>query len=235
MPEWKNQITAAPPLREQVAEIVRGMILSGELKAGEQLSERVISQKLQVSTTPVKEAFRALQTEGLIYTKPRSGSYVADISIDDMLKIAFMRSALEGVAAYYACLNLMQDDFSRMHAILDSVSALLAGPAPDPEIIHQQNVAFHDVIRSAAGSSYLTNQIQTLRTIDYSFRQVAQMEYIEEPIPAHREHLQILAALEARQPERSEQLMTAHIRRVALFVANRAKALRGMTKDENNA
>ena len=61
------------------------------------------------------------------------------------------------------------------------------------------------------------------------------MEYIEEPIPAHREHLQILAALEARQPERSEQLMTAHIRRVALFVANRAKALRGMTKDENNA
>ena len=232
MPEWKNQITAAPPLREQVADIVRGMILSGELKAGEQLSERVISQKLQVSTTPVKEAFRALQTEGLIYTKPRSGSYVADISIDDMLKIAFMRSALEGVAAYYACLNLTQDDLSRMHAILDSVGALLAEPSPDPETIHRQNVAFHDVIRSAAGSSYLTNQIQTLRTIDYSFRQVAQMEYIEEPIPAHREHLQILAALEARQPERSEQLMTAHIRRVALFVVNRAKALRGMKGHE---
>lgn len=226
MPEWKQQISANPPLREQVADIVRGMILRGELKAGEQLSERAIGQKLQVSTTPVKEAFRALQTEGLIYTKPRSGSYVADISIDDMLKIAFMRSALEGVAAYYACQNLTEADFSRMRAILSEVEHLLESGEPEPEAIHQHNVAFHDIIRQSAGSSYLTNQIETLRTIDYSFRRVSQMDYIEEPVPAHREHQQILAALESRQPELCEQLMTAHIRRVALFVAERAKTLR---------
>lgn len=102
MSEIKEQIIESKPLREQVADIVRGMILRGEIKAGEQISERTIGQMLHVSTTPVKEAFRSLQAEGLIYTRPRRGSFVSEISIDNMLEIAFMRSALEGVAAYYA-------------------------------------------------------------------------------------------------------------------------------------
>lgn len=226
MPEANRQIVESRPLREQVADIVRGMILRGEVGPGEQLSERAIGQMLQVSTTPVKEALRTLQAEGLIYTKPRSGSYVADISIDDMLKIAFMRSAMEGVAAYYASRSLTDGQLSQMRHILDTVAALLPEHRSHQETIHRQNVSFHNMIRQAAGNSYLTNQIETLRTIDYSFRRVAQMDYIEEPLPAHREHLEILAALERRQAERCEELMVAHIRRVAVHVADRAKELR---------
>lgn len=65
MSEIKEQIIESKPLREQVADIVRGMILRGEIKAGEQISERTIGQMLHVSTTPVKEAFRSLQAEVL--------------------------------------------------------------------------------------------------------------------------------------------------------------------------
>lgn len=229
MEEWKSQITASPPLREQVAQIVRGMILRGEVKAGQQLSERALSQTLQVSTTPVKEAFRILQTEGLLYAKPRSGTYVADISIDDMLKIAFMRSAMEGVAAYYASLSLTDAQCREMAEILDRVDLLLGEKVWDRQAIHQHNVSFHNMIRQAAGNSYLTNQIETLRTIDDSLRRVAQMDYFEEPIPAQQEHRQILAALTARQPEQSEALMVAHIRRVARFATDRAKTLAEQT------
>ena len=226
MTEPAKQIVASRPLREQVADIIRGMILRGELGPGEQLSERAIGQMLQVSTTPVKEALRTLQAEGLIYTKPRSGSYVADISIDDMLKIAFMRSSLEGVAAYYASAALTEAQLDQMRQLLDAVAPLLPDYRTHQEEIHQHNVAFHNVIRQAAGNSYLTNQIETLRTIDYSFRRIAQISYIEEPLPAHREHREILSALEGRQADRSEALMVAHIRRVAVYVADCAKALR---------
>ena len=65
MSEIKEQIIESKPLREQVADIVRGMILRGEIKAGEQISERTIGQMLHVSTTPVKEAFRSYNSLSL--------------------------------------------------------------------------------------------------------------------------------------------------------------------------
>ena len=126
MSEIKEQIIESKPLREQVADIVRGMILRGEIKAGEQISERTIGQMLHVSTTPVKEAFRSLQAEGLIYTRPRRGSFVSEISIDNMLEIAFMRSALEGVVAYYAAKNATDSQLVEMSRILDVVYPLLS-------------------------------------------------------------------------------------------------------------
>ncbi len=95
--QLKDRIVESKPLRDQVADIVREMILKGQFKAGQQISERSIGQMLNVSTTPVKEAFRSLQAEGLIYTRPRRGSFVSEITIEDMLEIAFMRSALEAL------------------------------------------------------------------------------------------------------------------------------------------
>ena len=68
-------IVEAVPIRDQVADILRKRIISGDLANGERLSERQISAELNISTTPVKEAFRLLQAEGLIYTLPRKGSY----------------------------------------------------------------------------------------------------------------------------------------------------------------
>ncbi|MEI3190540.1 MAG: winged helix-turn-helix domain-containing protein [Lachnospiraceae bacterium] len=64
-------IVEAAPIRDQVADILRKRIISGDLANGEKLSERQISAELNISTTPVKEAFRLLQAEGLIYTLPR--------------------------------------------------------------------------------------------------------------------------------------------------------------------
>ena len=70
-------IVEAAPIRDQVADILRKRIISGDLANGEKLSERQISAELNISTTPVKEAFRLLQAEGLIYTLPRKGSFVS--------------------------------------------------------------------------------------------------------------------------------------------------------------
>ncbi|MCC8024274.1 MAG: GntR family transcriptional regulator [Clostridium sp.] len=224
--QLKDRIVESKPLRDQVADIVREMILKGQFKAGQQISERSIGQMLNVSTTPVKEAFRSLQAEGLIYTRPRRGSFVSEITIEDMLEIAFMRSALEGVAAYYAAANADEHQTGEMKKILTSAGSLLASGKEDiSEAIHHYNVAFHTIIRQTSGNSYLVNQIETLRTIDHSFRRAAQMEYIEEPVQAHKEHQAILDAIISRNSTLSEQRMVTHIRRVALYAADCAKKL----------
>lgn len=80
-----SRIVEAIPIREQVADIIRKMIVNGELKADQQISEREISQMLMVSTTPVKEAFRVLESEGLLYSIPRKGSYISKLSRKNIL------------------------------------------------------------------------------------------------------------------------------------------------------
>lgn len=109
-----SRIVEAIPIREQVADIIRKMIVNGELKADQQISEREISQMLMVSTTPVKEAFRVLQSEGLLYSIPRKGSYISKLSRKNILQTVFMRGALEGVAAFFAARNATYNEIMIM-------------------------------------------------------------------------------------------------------------------------
>ena len=93
------------PLREQVCNIIRGRIYRGELESGTMLSERSVSRELGISTTPIKEAFRVLTAEGLLVTLPRKGAQVTDVATN-LEYVNFIRSALEGVAAYLAARNI---------------------------------------------------------------------------------------------------------------------------------
>ena len=95
-------IVEAAPIRDQVADILRKRIISGDLANGEKLSERQISAELNISTTPVKEAFRLLQAEGLIYTLPRKGSFVSANASEHAYQVMLLRSSIDGVAAYLA-------------------------------------------------------------------------------------------------------------------------------------
>ncbi|MPN11698.1 HTH-type transcriptional repressor RspR [bioreactor metagenome] len=195
------------------------MILRGELKSDQAISERYISQMLNVSTTPVKEAFRILQSEGLIYAIPRKGSYISPMSRENMEQITFIRSSLEGVAAYYAALKATDDEIACMTAILDKVGRLIAGNRPeDRERVSEGNTEFHQILRSASRNSYLLGLLENLRSIDKSIRTVNLNLPQVAPEQDHAEHLAILNALSTRNAALAEQAMISHIRRVAVFV-----------------
>lgn len=215
-----KQIVDAIPLRDQVADIVRRMILTGELSADESISERSISQRLAVSTTPVKEAFRALEAEGLIYVKPRRGSYVSRLSADFMLQLVFMRGSLEGVAAFFATTNATQDEIDQMAEALDGSGKLIQA-AGDPIDISKCNNRFHRALRNASRNDYLIGLITSMRSIDKTFREMSLMAADDEPARAHKEHMGILDALKQGDPEETECRMVAHVRRVAVFVIER--------------
>ena len=212
----------ALPMRDQIANIMRKMILTGDLKGGDMIRERHFSELFHVSTTPVKEAFRILQAEGLIYTKPRSGTYVSDISIETMLQIIYMRSALDGVAAYFAAQLATEEDIRNLGAILDEIGEMIHAGASGDEI-SKRNSVFHEELRNLAQNDYLTALIHNVNTIDSAFRSLALHRPVEHP-RSHKEHVAIFEAVKNHDAPKAEQLMQEHIRRVANYVVSHEKS-----------
>lgn len=216
-----SRIVEAIPIREQVADIIRKMIVNGELKADQQISEREIGQMLMVSTTPVKEAFRVLQSEGLLYSIPRKGSYISKLSRKNILQTVFMRGALEGVAAFFAARNATYNEIMIMEEALNCAGELVDKAQLTSEIavrLTENNNLFHSTLRSASKNTYLVGLIDNMRSIDQSIRSVALTSTIDECIRAQKEHLAILKAVKEQNSEKAEQLINAHVRRVGIYV-----------------
>lgn len=215
-------IAESIPIREQIANILRKMIINGDLKAGDMLSERRFSELFNVSTTPVKEAFRLLQAEGLIYTKPRSGSYVSDISVEKMLQIIYMRSALDGVAARFAAILATDEELEYVGSILEEAGQLIEQNASGDEI-SDKNARFHEELRNLTQNDYLISLIHNINAIDSTFRSIALNRGPVEHHRSHKEHTAIFEAVKNRRPDEAETLMRLHIRRVAQYVVRDKK------------
>ncbi len=212
----KYNIIHSMPIKDQVTNIIRGMVLKGEFKSNEKLSERMISEMLNISVTPVKAAFRTLQSEGLIYTKPRCGSYVTDFSKDITLQNEFVLGALEGSAAYFAAKHITYKDIHLLEGILEEAGELL--DLTDKTILIEKNNEFHSILRNACENDYLINLIFNLQSIDRTFKEISLSTDSSEPIRAHYEHLDIFEAIKQHDADEAEKRMTQHIRRIALSV-----------------
>ena len=210
-----DKIIEAAPLREQVADILRGMILKGQFEAGEQLSERQLCSAFNISTTPVKEALRMLQTEELVYSVPRKGTFVSNVLGDRISQSIMMRASLEGIAAGFAARDCTDGEIMQMEAVLDQAARMYdGGGVLDWKKLIALNDDFHGMIRDACQNDYLINLIRSLRTIDHSLR-VISFE-LPNALDNHKqsltEHRKILQAIKAHDPETAEAVMNAHVR-----------------------
>lgn len=107
------------PLRDVVFENLREAILEGKLEPGQRLMEVQLAEQLGVSRTPVREAIRKLELEGLVVMLPRKGAYVADVSLKDIIDVLEIRSTLEGLAAYLAADRITEEGVERLKAIAE--------------------------------------------------------------------------------------------------------------------
>lgn len=216
----QQQIVAPVPLRVQVADIIRRMIMDGELEPGQLVSERNISSMLNVSTTPVKEAFRALQAEGLLYSIPRRGSYVSERSLDNLMQYSYMRSALEGVAARFAAQSATEDDLEYMQQELAHSRQLIEEDG-NREEISGHNLNYHVRMREASKNAYLVSLIGMIADIDNSMRSVVNSNEITELMQRQEEHEKILEAVRAGDGENAEAMMIEHVRNGARHTIKR--------------
>ena len=197
------------PLRDVVFNTLRQAILKGELKPGERRMEIQLANKLGVSRTPVREAIRKLELEGLVLMIPRKGAEVAEITRQDMEDVLEVRTALEELAVKDACDHITDAQLSELKkASNEFKKALLEGK--DLVTCADADMHFHDVILSATNNRRLIQMLNNLSEQMYRYR----MEYLKDE-RTHKtlieEHDAIRRALKKHDKVKAGAAIRVHI------------------------
>ncbi len=219
------------PLRELVFETVREAIITGQLPPGERIMETQLAEELGVSRTPVREAIRKLELEGLVAIIPRRGAYVAGLSLKDIIEVFEIRGALEGLAAALAAERITDEELDKLERHLVK-SAELIGRA-DLEGMVEIDTGFHLLLYEASRNKRLANIISNLREQIHRFRQTS-LSYPGRMKDALEEHRKIVEAISARNPELARELAQEHIENaensiMQVIRAEKAKGEKGWT------
>lgn len=205
------------PLRDVVFNTLRRAILRGELKPGERLMEIQLANKLGVSRTPIREAIRKLELEGLVLMIPRKGAEVAEITEKNMLDVLEVRKALEELAAGLACERITKGQIEEMKVAAKEFEAILK--TGDVTKIAEADVKFHDVIYFATDNQRLITLLNNLREQMYRLR----VEYLKqkECYPQLlREHQMIIETIEKGQKDRACEIAGKHIDNQVITVSD---------------
>ena len=196
------------PLRDVVFNTLRQAILKGELEPGERLMEIQLAERLGVSRTPIREAIRKLEMEGLVLMIPRKGAEVAKISARSLRDVLEVRRALEELAIELACQRMSEDDVEALKkAQEDFKSAIVDG---DAMRIAETDEHYHDVIYAGTGNVKLVQMLNNLREQMYRYR----LEYIKDEDKRKiliLEHERILKAVRDRKVTDAKEAMREHI------------------------
>ena len=141
------------PLRDVVFNTLRRAILRGELKPGERLMEIQLANKLGVSRTPIREAIRKLELEGLVLMIPRKGAEVAEITRKNMMDVLEVRKALEELAAELACERIGKEQIAEMRVAAKEFERTLK--TGDVTQIAEADEKFHDILYIATNNQRL--------------------------------------------------------------------------------
>lgn len=215
-----KQIEIPMPVSAQVANAIRDEILNGNFIGGQKISVQKISDMLAVSATPVKEAFKILQVEGLLKTIPRSGTVISDFAKQNLQNTAYIRSALEGVAVQLATKVASADELLAIGKILDQSDVAINNN--DVDALVSINTAFHHAIRLASHNQYLITLIDQLVSFDYTIRKNALAE-MKSRVEGMQEHKQILLYMKNRDADSAEKAMIHHIRKTVDIVVQSKK------------
>ena len=203
------------PLRDVVFENIRTAIMEGTLRPGERLMEIQLAEQLGVSRTPVREAIRKLELEGLVLMLPRKGAYVASISKKDLLDILELRVGLEGMAAYYAAERISKDEIKE----LEKISKVLEEHVKNNDLENMLKVdeEFHNFIFDTTGNARLKSTMLSIWEPAYRFRLKYMSDY-SSAVNIVEEHNKIMEALKKGEATLAERLAKEHIEKSEQFM-----------------
>lgn len=217
MKETNFQVTMNEylPLRDVVFNTLRQAILRGELKPGERLMEIQLANKLGVSRTPIREAIRKLELEGLVLMVPRKGAEVADISEKSLKDVLEIRKALEELAVQLACEKITEEEIKDLKAAAEEFKKVLK--SKDITEVAEADVRFHDVIYLATDNPKLIQLLNNFREQMYRYR----VEYLKNDAVRPqllKEHDEIIKYISEGNKEEAARVTCAHINNQATTV-----------------
>lgn len=212
------------PLRDVVFNTLRQAILTGELKPGERLMEIHLANKLGVSRTPIREAIRKLELEGLVTMIPRRGAEVAQITEKSMNDVLEVRRAMDVLCVELACERISEEELSGLKAACDNFEQMVK--TQDVKKIARADVELHDIILRATGNSRLIQLVNNLSEQMYRYR----YEYIKDFSQHEKlveEHRIIYESLVNKDKETASEAAKIHIDNQKNAIIHRIRMDRG--------
>ncbi len=195
-------------LRGRVFHQIRDDILSGKYKDREELKEVAIGEELGVSRTPVREAFRQLELEGLIEIIPNKGAYVTGITVKDVQDIYAIRALLEGLAARWACEHITHEQVEILEENI-YLAKFHAAKGHNEQLAELDN-QFHDVLYTACNSKMLEHQLRDFHQYVIRIRRMT-LSNKRRGEASNMEHEQLLEAIKANDPDLAEKVACQHM------------------------
>ena len=197
-------------LKVQVAEHIRAMIFSGEVRPGSRVDQDLIAEQVGVSRLPVREALIMMEGEGLITNQVRRGYFIANLTPEDLHDHFYIFGLLAGLAAERAAAKMMPEELDRLREILAQ-----SADTEDPRALNRLNEEFHAIINRNAGSRRLRVALGVLA--DSMPRSFFELNPGREKL-ARAEHAEIIDALARRDGDAARSLMLTHLRDSGDFV-----------------
>jgi len=204
----KQEVTDKYSLRGRVFHKLREDILSGKYEDREELKEVAIGEELGVSRTPVREAFRQLELEGLIQIIPNKGAYVTGITEKDVKDIYMIRSLLEGLCARWTTEHITEEQLEEMEE--NVYLAKFHAQKGHLEQLAELDNRFHEIMYEACNSKMLEHQLRDFHEYVLRVRRRTLSSANRGP-KSNEEHEQILEAIKAKNADLAQQLANQHI------------------------
>ncbi|MDO4473281.1 MAG: GntR family transcriptional regulator [Eubacteriales bacterium] len=222
-PNFEVTMNEYLPLRDVVFNTLRQAILRGELKPGERLMEIQLANKLGVSRTPIREAIRKLELEGLVLMIPRRGAEVAEIKEKSLKDVLEVREALEELSVQLACEHITEEQIVEMKAAAEEFRRSLR--SKDITKIAQADVHFHDVINAATDNQKLVQLLNNLREQMYRFR-VEYLKNVSVYTNVLDEHEALMEAIINKDKAKATEIISIHI-------ANQSREVTGVIRTKS--
>lgn len=191
-------------LRERILETIRDDIMRGILKPGEKVAEPELADRFGISRTPIREAFRQLESEGYLTVIPRKGAVVVSFSERDVEEFYAIKSILEGYAARMACLKLTNKEIEKLSAI--NLKLGILAEAGDVKHFFKVHNDFHDLFIKAAGNEKLYDLVSNLLA-KFQRMRIASLSIPGRMKISVQEHERIIDAFRRRDPDEAEKIV----------------------------
>ncbi|MCD6534069.1 MAG: GntR family transcriptional regulator [Deltaproteobacteria bacterium] len=201
---------SAPPvisghktLREIIVEDLREAIIRQKIRPGERVTEVEVAERFGISRTPIREAFRQLESEGFLTIVPRKGAMVSDIEEKDIRDFYELKGVLEGFAARQAVERMTENDIVCLEQF--NIEIEKCAKRQDVSGMTSAHNAFHELILESCGNRKIQQVVAGLVRQSLRFRfYVATLVHVEDIL---REHADIVAAIRSGDGERAEACM----------------------------
>ncbi len=198
-------------LPEKARRAIQTAILDGTFEPGERVAIERIAEELGVSRTPVREALKALERDGLVSLEPHRGAIVKEFAPADLHHRYEIRAMIEGYAAELACEAASEDLVAQMAENCDEMAEVME-TASGSERVRQLvtlNREFHDLVREACGSKTVNDLLgQLINPSTFTQLYWASLERQEESLDYHR---QLVEAMRAKKPKRARKVLEKHL------------------------